>query len=103
MADLLSHSRTWGALEALPRVVLLGAPSTGKSTLFNAMLGRKRAVISPLPGTTRDHLAEPVTLKRDEGPPVEIMLVDMAGLDAPTTALDRDVQEAAVERADLDL
>jgi tRNA modification GTPase len=97
---LMAHSRSWGALESLPRVVLVGAPSTGKSTLLNALLGRNRAVISPIAGTTRDVIAEPLCLERD----VEVMLVDIAGLDRPQTALDHDVQahaHTAIERADL--
>lgn len=104
LADLLAHSRSWSEIEALPRVVLVGAPSTGKSTLFNALLGRPRAMISPLPGTTRDILAEPLELRGPGGEPVEVLLVDMAGLDAPQTALDRQVQAAAhqaLDRADL--
>ncbi len=102
--DLLTRSRSWGSLEALPRVVLVGAPSTGKSTLFNALLGRPRAVTARTPGTTRDVLTEPLTLETASGTAVEVMLVDIAGLDEPTTALDRDVQAAArqaVEQADL--
>lgn len=100
LTDLLAHSRSWGALEALPRVVLVGAPSAGKSTLFNALLGRQRTVVSAQPGTTRDVIAEPLTLPGN----LEIMLVDIAGLDAAANALDQDVQQharTAIESADL--
>ena len=48
--------------EGTPLVVLAGAPTAGKSTLMNALLGRKRAVASPQAGTTRDVLVEPLTL-----------------------------------------
>ena len=104
LLDLLSHSRAWGALEALPHVVLAGAPSTGKSTLFNALLRRHRAVISPMPGTTRDILTEPLALRDDQGREVEIMLVDIAGLGEPTSVLDRRIQAQArnaLEQAEL--
>ena len=104
LETLLARSRSWGAIEALPRVVLVGRPSAGKSTLFNALLGRQRAVISPMPGTTRDVLAEPLELTTASGQTIEVMLVDIAGLDAPTAALDRDAQAAArraIDRADL--
>ena len=102
--DLLSHSRSWGAIEALPRVVLAGATSTGKSTLFNALLRQTRAVISPMPGTTRDIIEEALTLRNAHGRDVEIMLVDIAGLNTPENALDHQVQlqaQTALERADL--
>jgi len=100
---LLRRSRSWGALDALPRVVLVGPPSCGKSTLFNALLGRERAVIHDLPGTTRDVLAEPMTLPARHGA-VEVMLVDVAGLDAAEALLDREAQVAArraIDAADL--
>lgn len=40
-----------------PRVVLAGLPNAGKSTLFNHLLGQEHALVSPIPGTTRDFLA----------------------------------------------
>ncbi len=92
---LLGNSRSWGAIEALPRVVLVGPPNAGKSTLFNALLGRERAVISPVRGTTRDILAEPLTLEMEKDVRREVMLVDIAGLDSPLDALDEEVQAAA--------
>ena len=102
--DPLSRSRPWADATALPRVVLMGPPSSGKSTLFNALLGRSRAVIDATAGTTRDALAEPMTLERGSGPPLEVMLVDVAGLDDALAALDRAVQAAArreIDRADV--
>ena len=105
---LLSRSRSWGAIESLPRVVLVGPPSAGKSTLFNALLGKERAVIDPTPGTTRDALAEPLQLTDKDGRRVEVMLVDLAGLDDTLNehALqpDHDAQRVVrktVEQADL--
>ncbi len=56
-------------------LAIVGAPNTGKSSLFNALLGRDRAIVSAVPGTTRDLLSEPLSL---HGIPVE--LTDTAGL-----------------------
>jgi tRNA modification GTPase len=63
-------------MESRPRlrVVLAGLPNAGKSTLFNALAGSERALVSALPGTTRDYLSARVTW---DGHDVE--LVDTAG------------------------
>jgi tRNA modification GTPase len=58
-----------------PRVVLAGRPNAGKSTLFNALIGRAQALVSPLAGTTRDYLT--AHLQWEELP---IELIDTAGV-----------------------
>ncbi|MDR2460504.1 MAG: tRNA uridine-5-carboxymethylaminomethyl(34) synthesis GTPase MnmE [Deltaproteobacteria bacterium] len=57
------------------RVVLAGPPNAGKSSLFNAFLGRNRALVSKIAGTTRDYLEAPVTWGT-----IRVDLVDTAGL-----------------------
>ena len=59
----------------LPTVVLVGRPNVGKSTLFNRMTGTRRAIVTPVPGTTRDALAHPVAVA-DGG----FMLTDTGGM-----------------------
>ncbi|MEK6703977.1 MAG: GTPase [Planctomycetota bacterium] len=66
---------------AVPRVVLFGAPNAGKSTLFNRLLGRKRAVESAIAGTTRDALVELLDLSGDAPGGGAVELVDVAGYD----------------------
>jgi tRNA modification GTPase len=57
------------------RVVVMGRPNAGKSTLFNVLLGHDRAIVTELPGTTRDVLEETLVL---DGIPLRIL--DTAGL-----------------------
>ena len=68
-------------------VVLVGPPNAGKSRLFNALLGRDRAIVSPQSGTTRDYIAE---ICDCDGLSVE--LVDTAGFDEPTDAVGSEAQ-----------
>jgi tRNA modification GTPase len=91
-------------LQAIPSVVLAGRPNAGKSTLFNALLGHERAVVSDVAGTTRDVLAEPLEIATARGP-AEVMLVDLAGADEEDlSALNQQMQDArrgALARAEL--
>ena len=57
------------------RAVLFGPPNAGKSSLFNAILRRRRAIVSPHPGTTRDTIEATTALRS-----LELLLVDTAGL-----------------------
>ena len=70
-------SRDVGAT-ALPRVVLVGPPNIGKSSLFNALVSRDAAIVADEQGTTRDWLEAPLG---DEAGP-RCVLVDLPGLDA---------------------
>ncbi|MEE8185346.1 MAG: tRNA uridine-5-carboxymethylaminomethyl(34) synthesis GTPase MnmE [Thermodesulfobacteriota bacterium] len=57
------------------RVIILGRPNVGKSTLLNILLKEERAIVTPIPGTTRDVIEEVLNLK---GLPISLM--DTAGL-----------------------
>ena len=56
-------------------VAIVGSPNVGKSSLFNRLLERERAIVTDLPGTTRDTLCEPVDIGG-----VPVLLMDTAGL-----------------------
>ena len=81
----------------LVRVVLVGSPNTGKSSLFNALCGRVGALVSDLPGTTRDYL----TAELDLGG-LKCLLVDTAGKqhepDRPAHGLEQAAQMASSQQ-----
>ena len=72
------------------RVVLVGRPNVGKSTLFNRLTGTRRAIVTPIPGTTRDVLARPVEWLQHV-----FMLVDTGGVVGASTD---PMQEAVAAR-----
>jgi tRNA modification GTPase len=89
-------ARVGGALRALAadgragrvvregrHVVIAGPPNAGKSSLFNALVGASRAIVTDLPGTTRDMLTERVDIGG-----LAITLVDTAGLRDATDAIE---------------
>jgi tRNA modification GTPase len=72
---LVSERAASARLSAGARVPIVGRPNAGKSSLLNALLRRSRAIVNPLPGTTRDTIEEEFDL---QGIPVN--LIDTAGL-----------------------
>lgn len=94
--------RDAGAGTDLPRAVLVGRPNIGKSSLFNALVGRDAALVADEAGTTRDWLEAPLA-----GAGVACVIVDMAGIAAdPERAGSPQAAAAAaareqVERADV--
>ena len=84
-AERLLATAPLGIALATPRrIVLAGSPNVGKSTLFNALVREDRALVSPVPGTTRDPVRETIAIEQ-----VPVELVDTAGVEAPRDLLEQ--------------
>ena len=84
----------------LPLVVLVGRPNVGKSTLFNRITGTRRSIVTPVPGTTRDVIAQTVQWQS-----VSFTLLDTGGMfgatEDPLQQMVAEKGKEAVTRADL--
>lgn len=97
--ELLATGDTGEMLREGALVVIGGAPNAGKSSLFNAIVGRERAIVTALAGTTRDAIEAAVELR---GWPVR--LVDTAGLRDSTDIVERlgiEISERYLANADV--
>lgn len=89
LQDLLDRCSLGLLLREGIRVVLSGRPNVGKSSLLNALLKQSRAIVTALPGTTRDVIEEAITYRG-----VPIRLVDTAGLRTPVD----EIEASGIER-----
>jgi tRNA modification GTPase len=92
--DVLAKSRQGSLLRSGIHVVLAGRPNVGKSSLLNRLAGEERAIVTPVAGTTRDALREPIQI---EGVP--LVVVDTAGLRASADL----VESLGIERTQREL
>jgi len=73
------------------RTAIVGRPNVGKSSLLNALLRTSRAIVTPIPGTTRDTLEETLNLQG-----IPLVLVDTAGIVAETENV---IEQLGIERS----
>ena len=95
--EIAAHLTDGGRGERLREglsLVIVGAPNAGKSSLLNALLGREAAIVSPIPGTTRDVVEGRLNL---DGIPVQI--ADTAGLRRSGDAIEQEGVRRAEGRA----
>ena len=90
IGNLLASARAGRLAQKGARLALLGAPNAGKSSLLNALLGYDRALVAPIPGTTRDYLEAPLELFG-----IPLIAIDTAGI----RETEDPVERAGVERA----
>jgi tRNA modification GTPase len=96
--DWLSRPRVETLKDGV-RIVVAGPPNAGKSSLVNAIAGSDRAIVTDLPGTTRDHIDVPLAISG-----VPVLLTDTAGLRDSSDRIESIGVERAlnlVERADI--
>lgn len=90
LIDLAETSREGEILRNGVTLAIAGAPNAGKSSLLNRLLGRDRAIVSPIPGTTRDTVEADLVLRG-----IPIHLVDTAGARDASDA----IEMSGIERA----
>ncbi len=97
--DVMARSRQGAVLRDGLNVVLVGAPNVGKSSLLNALAGEEVAIVTPVAGTTRDRIVQPVAVHG-----ILLNVIDTAGLrptEDPVERLGIERTLAEVARADV--
>ena len=90
LSGVMQRARQGALLREGIKVVIAGQPNAGKSSLLNALAGAELAIVTPVPGTTRDKVQQTIQI---EGVPVHV--IDTAGL----RDSDDEVEKIGIERA----
>ena len=90
LVDLISLSEQGKIIREGIHLVIAGLPNVGKSSLLNALLQEERALVTPVPGTTRDTIEEIISIRG-----IPVRLVDTAGIRESA----EEVEEMGIQRA----
>jgi tRNA modification GTPase len=94
VSQVLADSRTARLIIEGCTIALIGPPNTGKSTLFNALAGREKAIVADVAGTTRDWVSTDIRI-----PPLTATLIDTAGLDSSPALAEGEIAQAAQRKS----
>ena len=83
MDELLATANEGQILRRGIRAAIIGRPNAGKSSLLNQLLGHERAIVSPIPGTTRDTIEETANIRG-----IPVIFVDTAGIRESTDSIE---------------
>ena len=92
---LLSTASTGRMIREGIRVAIVGKPNVGKSSLMNGLLKETRAIVTEVPGTTRDTIEEAISIRN-----IPVYLVDTAGIRETDDMVEKIGIEAALKRLD---
>ena len=96
---LLAQSEQGRIIREGLTIAIVGRPNVGKSTLLNALLAEERAIVTPIPGTTRDTVEEEASLGG-----IPVRWIDTAGLREPSDPVEAEGvrrTQRAIDRSDL--
>ena len=99
MEELLRTANEGQILRRGVRAAIIGRPNVGKSSLLNLLLGHDRAIVSPIPGTTRDTIEETADVRG-----IPIIFIDTAGLRESIDPIEKEGirrSRVSLERAEL--
>jgi tRNA modification GTPase len=95
IAALIQSFELGNAIKQGVNTVIAGRPNAGKSTLLNALLNEERAIVSHIPGTTRDTIEEVLNIHG-----INFRLIDTAGIREATDAIEKIGVERTMEKID---
>jgi len=99
VSRLLAHSREGRILREGVTAAIVGKPNVGKSSLLNALLQTDRAIVTPIPGTTRDVLEDTLNIRG-----IPVRLLDTAGIRETTDPVEQEgVRRSCAAKAQADL